>query len=169
MRAKLIILSVMVGLLTALPAEAVKVYRVKSEGLADVKVHETSSEGLADCLIYVTSSEGLASGNAKWYFVNSEGLADVKVYFTESEGLANKKIYFTKSEGLARCDVDWKSYRKNSASRFCNYDFAPFANSIIRDMVSPACGHNQFQAGELNSCIKFAEPHHEPSSLAWLF
>lgn len=75
---KLVLLSVLLGLLAAVPAEAVKVYRTTSEGLADVKVYETSSEGLADCLIYVTSSEGLASGDAKWYFVSSEGLADVK-------------------------------------------------------------------------------------------
>lgn len=64
MQRKLVILSVLVGLLAAAPAQAVKVYRTKSEGLADVKVYETSSEGLADCLIYVTSSEGLASGDA---------------------------------------------------------------------------------------------------------
>jgi Family of unknown function (DUF6150) len=139
-----------VGMLAAAPVEAIRVYRQKSEGLADVKVYETNSEGLADCLIYVTSSEGLASGNAKWYFEYSEGLADVKVYFTESEGLADKKIYFTKSEGLAKCDVDWKSYRKNSARRFCNDYSGTFANSAIRDMVSPVCGHNQFLAGELN-------------------
>lgn len=143
-------LMVAIGLLTALPVEAVKVYRQKSEGLADVKVYVTNSEGLADCLIYVTSSEGLASGNAKWYFEDSEGLADVKVYFTESEGLAHKKIYFTKSEGLAKCDVDWKSYRKTSASRFCGDYSGAFADSLIRDMVSPVCGHNQFLAGELN-------------------
>ena len=115
MRKKLVILSVLVGLLAAAPAEAVKVYQTKSEGLADVKVYETSSEGLADCLIYVTSSEGLASGDAKWYFVNSEGLADVKIYFTSSEGLADKKVYFTKSEGLAKCNVDWKGYKKSNA------------------------------------------------------
>lgn len=118
MRKKLTILSVLVGLLAAVPAWAVKVYRTKSEGLADVKVYETSSEGLADCIIYVTSSEGLASGNGKWYFVSSEGLADVKVYFTSSEGLADKKIYYTKSEGLARCDVDWTGYKKSTAQRF---------------------------------------------------
>lgn len=140
----------MLGIFAAAPVRAVKVFKAKSEGLADVKVYETNSEGLADCLIYVTSSEGLASGNAKWYFEDSEGLADVKVYFTASEGLADKKIFFTKSEGLAKCDVDWKSYRKTSASRFCGYYSGAFANSIIRDMVSPACGHNQFQAGELN-------------------
>ena len=110
-----VLMVAIVGLLTALPVEAVKVYRATSEGLADVKVYETKSEGLADCLIYVTSSEGLASGDAKWYFVNSEGLADVKVYFTSSEGLADKKIYFTKSEGLAKCDVDWKGYKKSNA------------------------------------------------------
>ena len=150
MRAKSIILSVVIGLLTALPVEAVKVYRATSEGLADVKVYETKSEGLADCLIYVTSSEGLASGDAKWYFVTSEGPADVKVYFTSSEGLADKKIYFTKSEGLAKCDVDWTSYRKTSASGFCGDYSGAFANSVIRDMVSPACGHNQFPAGESN-------------------
>jgi hypothetical protein len=111
----MVILSVLVGLLAAAPAEAVKVYRTKSEGLADVKVYETSSEGLADCLIYVTSSEGLATGDAKWYFESSEGLADVKVYFTNSEGLADKKVYFTRSEGLAKCNVDWKSYKKSNA------------------------------------------------------
>src|SRR5258706_8536961 len=114
MQKKLVILSVLVGLLAAVPASAVKVYKTTSEGLADVKVYETSSEGLADCLIYVTSSEGLASGDAKWYFESSEGLADVKIYFTSSEGLADKKIYFTKSEGLAKCDVDWKGYKKSS-------------------------------------------------------
>ena len=114
MQRKLMLLSVLVSLLAAMPAEAVKVYRSSSEGLADVKVYETSSEGLADCLIYISSSEGLASGDAKWYFESSEGLADVKIYFTSSEGLADKKIYFTKSEGLAKCDVDWKSYKKSS-------------------------------------------------------
>ena|ERR1044072_3262470 len=137
MRAKMIILSLMLGLLAAAPAQAVKVYRTKSEGLADVKVYETKSEGLADCLIYVTSSEGLASGDAKWYFVNSEGLADVKVYFT-------------RSEGLAKCDVDWTSYKKASASRFCGDYKGAFANSIIRDIVSPACSHNQSEPGESN-------------------
>jgi hypothetical protein len=150
MRARLIVLSVTIGLLSALPVQAVKVFRATSEGLADVKVYETKSEGLADCLIYVTNSEGLAGGDAKWYFVNSEGLADVKVYFTSSEGLADKKIYFTKSEGLAKCNVDWTSYRKNSASRFCGGYTGAFANSIIRDMVSPPCGLNQFPAGESN-------------------
>jgi hypothetical protein len=95
------LLSILVGLLSAMPVEAVKVFRTKSEGLADVKVYETSSEGLADCLIYVTTSEGLASGDAKWFFESSEGLADVK-------------IYFTSSEGLAKCEVDWKGYKKSS-------------------------------------------------------
>jgi uncharacterized protein DUF6150 len=150
MQAKLIILSVMFGLLAAVPALSVKVYRTKSEGLADVKVYETTSEGLADCLIYVTSSEGLASSDAKWYFVNSEGLADVKVYFTSSEGLADKKIYFTRSEGLAKCNVNWTSYRKNSASHFCANYTAAFANSIIRDIVLPACNQEAFQSGESN-------------------
>ena len=115
MQRKLMLLSVLVGLLAAMPAEAVKVYRATSEGPADVKVYETSSEGLADCLVFVTSSEGLASGDAKWYFESSEGLADVKIYFTSSEGLADKKVYFTKSEGLAKCDVDWKGYKKSNA------------------------------------------------------
>jgi hypothetical protein len=133
MRAKLIILSVMIGLLAALPVEAVKVYRATSEGLADVKVYETKSEGLADCLIYVTSSEGLASGDAKWYFVNSEGLADVKVYFTSSEGLADKKIYFTKSEGLAKCDVDWISYRKSSVGYLDALQFS--TDPLMRSMA----------------------------------
>ena len=150
MRMKLPLLTLILTLLAALPVEAVKVYRATSEGLADVKVYRTTSEGLADCLIYLTSSEGLASGNAKWYFEDSEGLADVKVYFTESEGLADKKVYFTKSEGLAKCDVEWTSYRKTSASRFCDDYSGAFAKSIIRDIVSPACGHNQFQAGESN-------------------
>lgn len=149
MRIRLRLLTLILTLLAAAPVEAVKIYKTKSEGLADVKVYETNSEGLADCLIYVTSSEGLASGNAKWYFEDSEGLADVKVYFTESEGLADKKIYFTKSEGLAKCEVDWKGYRKTSASFCANYSGA-FANSTIRDMVSPACGHNEFSAGESN-------------------
>jgi hypothetical protein len=146
---KLRLLALILTLLVASPASAIKVYKEKSEGLANVKVYVTNSEGLADCLIYVTSSEGLASGNAKWYYEDSEGLADVRIYFTSSEGLADKKIYFTKSEGLAKCDVDWMSYRKTSASHFCEYDFSPFANSIIRDMVLPACRHNQ-SAGELN-------------------
>jgi hypothetical protein len=150
MRPKLIILTIVVCLLTAAQVKAVKVYKVKSEGLAEVKVYEVNSEGLADCRIYVTSSEGLASGNAKWYFVASEGLADVKIFFTDSEGLADKKVYFTKSEGLAKCDVDWKSYRKNMAERFCENESKPFANSIIRDMVFPSCDHHQIQAGESN-------------------
>ena len=145
-----IILTVMACLLTAAPVEAVKVYKVKSEGLADVKVYETNSEGLADCRIYVTTSEGLAGGNAKWYFVASEGLADVKIFFTDSEGLADKKVYFTKSEGLAKCDVDWKGYRKNMAEQFCANESAPFANSIIRDMVFPSCNHQDFHTGESN-------------------
>lgn len=140
MRVKLMLLSVAFGLVMTMPVSAVKVYQTKSEGLADAKVYETNSEGLADCLIYVTSSEGLASGNAKWYFVTSEGLADVKVFFTNSEGLADKKIYFTKSEGLARCDVDWKSYRKTTAERFCSRELMPHsANSLLRSLLSPPC------------------------------
>src|SRR6185295_9048916 len=141
MRRKLWILGAILSMLAASPAGAIRVYKTTSEGLADVKVYVTESEGLADCIIYVESSEGLAKGNAKWYFENSEGLADVKVYFTESEGLADKKIYFTKSAGLARCDVDWKSYKKTSASHFCGDYSGAFANSIIRDMVLPACRH----------------------------
>jgi uncharacterized protein DUF6150 len=136
MRTKLTILCVLVGLLSAAPAKAVKVYRTKSEGLAHVKVYETSSEGLADCIIYVTSSEGLASGNAKWYFTSSEGLADVKVYFTSSEGLADKKIYYTKSEGLAKCDVDWQGYKKSNARIFRGVDALRFpAGALIRDLI----------------------------------
>lgn len=137
MRKKLLILSMLVGLLAPVPTSAVKVYRTKSEGLADVKVYETSSEGLADCIIYVTSSEGLASGNGKWYFVSSEGLADVKVYFTSSEGLADKKIYYTKSEGLAKCDVDWTGYKKSMAQRFGGgCDGSKFSDfGLIRDLV----------------------------------
>jgi hypothetical protein len=137
MQRKLIVLSLLVGLLAAVPASAVKVYRTKSEGLADVKVYETSSEGLADCIIYVVSSEGLASGNGKWYWVTSEGLADVKVYFTSSEGLADKKIYYTKSEGLAKCDVDWKGYKKSMAQRFSgSCDASKFSEfALIRDLV----------------------------------
>jgi hypothetical protein len=137
MRKKLLILSVLTGLLAAVPAEAVKVYRTKSEGLADVKVYETSSEGLADCLIYVTNSEGLASGDAKWYFESSEGLADVKIYFTSSEGLADKKIYFTKSEGLAKCEVDWKGYKKSNAGYLGrNLDALQFpTDALMRNLV----------------------------------
>ena len=137
MQRKLMLLSVLVGLLAAVPAEAVKVYQTKSEGLADVKVYETSSEGLADCLIYVTSSEGLASGNAKWYFESSEGLADVKIYFTSSEGLADKKIYFTKSEGLAKCEVDWKGYKKSSVGSLArSLDALQFrTDAVMRRMV----------------------------------
>jgi hypothetical protein len=137
MRTKLTVLSLLVGLLAPVPASAVKVYRTKSEGLADVKVYETSSEGLADCIIYVVSSEGLASGNGKWYWVTSEGLADVKVYFTSSEGLADKKIYYTKSEGLAKCDVDWKGYKKSMAQRFSgSCDASKFSEfALIRDLV----------------------------------
>ena len=136
-RMKPIVLSVMLTLLAAVPAAAVKVYRTKSEGLADVKVYVTSSEGLADCIIYVTNSEGLASGDAKWYFVSSEGLADVKVYFTESEGLAHKKIYYTKSEGLAKCDVDWKGYKKSSAGYLSlSVDALQYStDALVRRMV----------------------------------
>ena len=143
MRTRLTILSVLVCLLSSIPAQAVKVYRTKSEGLADVKVYETSSEGLADCLIYVTSSEGLASGDAKWYFVTSEGLADVKVYFTSSEGLADKKIYFTKSEGLAKCEVDWKGYKKSMAERFAGCERAGSDFPLIRGLV---LGHRRCSA-----------------------
>ena len=141
-RMKPIVLSVMLTLLAAVPAAAMKVYRTKSEGLADVKVYETSSEGLADCIIYVTSSEGLASGDAKWYFVSSEGLADVKVYFTSSESLADKKIYYTKSEGLAKCDVDWKGYKKSSGGYLArSLDALQFSTeAIMRRMVLPRQG-----------------------------
>jgi hypothetical protein len=145
---RLIVIAILIELFAAAPVLALKVYKSKTEGLADVKVYETSSAGLADCLIYVTTSEGLASGDAKWYFEDSEGLADVKVFFTQSEGLADKKIYFTKSEGLAKCEVDWKSYRKTVAKRFCDSDFGSFANSLIRDMVLPACIQDEFQIGE---------------------
>ena len=146
MRTKLTILSLLVMLVAAVPASAVKVYRTKSEGLADVKVYETSSEGLADCMIYVTTSEGLADGNAKWYFTSSEGLADLKVYFATSEGLADKKIYFTKSEGLAKCDVDWKGFKKSMAQRFVgSCDASKFSDfALIRDLVlaQTRCGQS---------------------------
>lgn len=137
MRTRLITLSAMLILLSAVPAQAVKVYKTKSEGLADVKVYVTSSEGLADCIIHVVTSEGLADGNAKWYYVTSEGLADVKVYFATSEGLADKKIYFTKSEGLARCDVDWKGYKRSMAEQaFGGFDALPSpAGALIRNLV----------------------------------
>ena len=137
MRRKLLILSVLFGLLDAVPTAAVKVYRTKSDGLADVKVYETSSEGLADCIIYVVHSEGLASGNGKWYYVKSEGLADVKIYFTNSEGLADKKIFFTKSEGLAKCDVDWTGYKKSMAHRiFGSRNPAKFSEfPYVRDLI----------------------------------
>src|SRR5437762_532138 len=142
MRTKLTMVSILVVLAAAVPATALKVYRTKSEGLADVKVYETSSEGLADCIIYVTNSEGLASGNAKWYWVTSEGLADVKVYFTSSEGLADKKIYYTKSEGLAKCDVDWKGYKKSNAGYLaCSLGALQFptdalmGNMVLHDQV----------------------------------
>ena len=137
MRTKLKILSVMLTLLAAVPAQAVKVYKTKSEGLAHVKVFVTSSEGLADCLIHVVSSEGLANGNAKWFYVNSEGLADVKVYFVSSEGLADKKIYFTKSEGLAKCEVDWAGYKKSMADRvFGGFDALRFpTGALMRDLI----------------------------------
>jgi uncharacterized protein DUF6150 len=140
MRIKLMTLCATIVLLTATPAGAVKVYKVRSEGLADVKVYETNSEGLADCIIYVTNSEGLASGNAKWYYVNSEGLADVRIYFTSSEGLADKKIYFTKSEGLARCDVDWNGYKKSSAGWRFGTCLSAGPGTLIRDLVLPRCG-----------------------------
>jgi len=142
MRTKLKILSVTLTLLAAVPAEAVKVHKQKSEGLADVKVYVTASEGLADCLIYVTTSEGLANGNAKWYYVNSEGLADVKIYFTSSEGLADKKVYFTKSEGLAKCDVDWKGYKKSNAGYLSrSLDVLQFpTDKLMRKMVLPGEG-----------------------------
>ena len=142
MQRKLMLLSGLVGLLAAMPVEAVKVFRSTSEGLADVKVYETSSEGLADCLIYVTTSEGLPSGDAKWYFESSEGLADVKVYFTSSEGLADKKVYFTKSEGLAKCNVDWKGYKKSNAGYLArSLDALQFpTDALMRNMVLPGSG-----------------------------
>src|SRR6185295_8833612 len=126
---RLIAVAILIELFAAAPVPALKVYKTKTEGLADVKVYETNSEGLADCLIYVTSSEGLAGGDAKWYFEDSEGLADVKIFFTSSAGLADRKIFFTNSEGLAKCEVDWKSYRKTMARRFCDADSGPFAGS----------------------------------------
>lgn len=137
MSKRLVTLSVLVVLLAAVPAQAVKVYKTSSEGLAHVKVYAVSSEGLADCLIYVVSSEGLASGNAKWYYVSSEGLADVKVYFVSSEGLADKKIYFTKSEGLAKCEVDWTGYKKSMADRvFGGFEALRFPTSaLMRDLI----------------------------------
>jgi hypothetical protein len=141
MRTQLAILTVAITFLTATPVSAVKVYRQRSEGLADVKVYEVNSEGLADCIIYLVHSEGLASGNAKWYYVNSEGLADVEVFFTNSEGLADKKIYFTKSEGLAKCEVDWISYKKTSA-HWLSIGCAPAqpsATELLRDLVLPQC------------------------------
>lgn len=141
MKANLAILCAAIVLFAATPAGAVKVYKTRSEGLADVKVYETSSEGLADCIIFVTSSEGLAGGAAKWYYVNSEGLADVKVFFTNSEGLADKKIYFTKSEGLAKCDVDWVGYKKSSTRwrlGACSYDDGSPA-MLIRELLIPRC------------------------------
>src|SRR5262245_31971927 len=135
MPVKLRLLSVMLPALLAIPAHAVKVYKDKSEGLADVKVYETSSEGLADCIIHVVSSEGLADGNAKWYYVNSEGLADVRVYFTSSEGLADKKIYFTQSSGLAKCDVNWTSYHKSMAGcRFNVYEPCQSSGSLLEQL-----------------------------------
>jgi Family of unknown function (DUF6150) len=135
MRTKLKALIIILPLLMAVPAHAVKVYRDKSEGLADVKVYETSSEGLADCIIHVVSSEGLADGNAKWYYVNSEGLADVRVYFTSSEGLADKKIYFTQSSGLAKCDVNWTSYHKSMAGcRFSLDEPCRSSDSLLEQM-----------------------------------
>src|SRR5258708_29090838 len=139
MQRKLVLLSILVCLLAAVPASALKVYKTTSEGLADVKVYETSSEGLADCLIYVTSSEGLASGDAKWYFESSEGLAEVKIYFTGSEGLADKKIYFTRSEGLAKCNVDWKGYKKSNAGYLArSLDALQFpTDALMRNMVLP--------------------------------
>lgn len=136
MRNKPLVLSILISLFAAVPAHAIKVYRTKSEGLADVKVYETSSEGLADCIIYVTSSEGLASGNAKWYWATSEGLADVKVYFTSSEGLADKKIYYTKSEGLAKCDVDWTGYKRSSTSVMSMLHAVQFpSDRLVKEMV----------------------------------
>lgn len=137
MRTKLKILSLVLTLLGAVPAQAVKVYRTNSGSLAHVKLYETSSQGLADCIIHVVSSEGLASGNAKWYYVSSEGLADVKVYFVNSEGLADKKVYFTKSEGLAKCDVDWTSYKKSMAGeRFGGLGELRFSTaSLMRDLI----------------------------------
>ena len=156
MRTKLKILSLTLTLLAAVPAQAVKVYKTKSEGLAHVKVYVTSSEGLADCLIHVVSSEGLANGNAKWFYVNSEGLADVKVYFVSSEGLADKKIYFTKSEGLAKCEVDWVGYKKSMADRaFGGFDTISFPTSaLMRDLILDPLNRkarSQYPTGEWSS------------------
>ena len=148
MKRRVVTISILIGLLAAVPAQAVKVYKTKSEGLADVKVYVTGNEGLADCIIYVTNSEGLASGNAKWYFESSEGLADVKVYFTASEGLADKKIYYTKSEGLAKCDVEWTGYKKSNAGYLAGcLDALQFpTDALMRNMVLPL---DDFTAPEL--------------------
>jgi predicted porin len=116
MRMKFWILGAALSLLAASHANALKVYKATSEGLAHVKVYVTDSEGLADCVIYVETSEGLASSNSRWYYETSEGLADVSIYFTDTQGLADKKIYFTKTEGMSKCDVDWKSYKKQQAA-----------------------------------------------------
>ena len=143
MQSRLKALSLILPLLMAVPVHGVKVYRDKSEGLADVKVYETSSEGLADCIIHVVSSEGLADGNAKWYYVSSEGLADVRVYFTSSEGLADKKIYFTQSSGLAKCDVNWTSYKKSMADcRFNLHEPCRSSGSLLEQifLTQPVSG-----------------------------
>jgi len=90
MRTKLI-LGAALSLLAVIPASAIKVHKVTSQGQADVKVYVTDSAGQADCIIYVETSKGLAGGNANWYYEDSAGLAEVKVYFTDSEGLADKR------------------------------------------------------------------------------
>jgi len=118
MRTKLWILGAALGLLSAASTNALKVYKVSSEGLADIKVYVSDSKGQADCVIHVETSAGLATGNARWFYENSAGVADVNMYFTDSAGLADKTIFFTNSEGLARCDVDWRSFKKQRASAF---------------------------------------------------
>jgi hypothetical protein len=132
MRTKLWIVGAALSLFVAVPASALKVHKVTSEGTADVKVYVAGSKGSADCIIYIAPSEGVANGNAKWYYESSAGVADVSMYFTDSAGLADKAIFFTTSEGLARCDVDWKSYKKDQLGS------APRADGVGAQLVQQA-------------------------------
>jgi hypothetical protein len=74
-------------------AMAEKVYKVESEGLADIKVYIANNRSDADLCVCFVKSAGEANKDGLWFPVKYGSLADKKVFYVNYASQADLKIY----------------------------------------------------------------------------
>lgn len=103
------LLSLIVLLFMAFPAESQKIFKVKYESQADIKVYIVDYESQCDLKVFFVDYESQADEDGLWYMVKYESQADIKVYFVDYESQADLKIFMVKYESQA----GWRNPEKS--------------------------------------------------------